>query len=422
MRKKFVTIMLALLIFVTAMPINTVAMDKCSVDLMIFDDMYRDWKVFETIEGYNGESIDLSQYVPEGSASYSKFIGWYKDPSYKEKITIYTFHDNDYTNFYDGCLYAGWNYEDEPQLSDTRRKAEYYEPHQVALNMLKTELDDGREAWFTYGAVTAYKDDVIDLSQYTPNWDHWTKYTAPWKDYLIFEGWYADEDLENKIDKVTIGTSDIGIYAGWIDLRVWNPYIDIDCTEDCDAAALTLSMFDIMKGTSEDRFDPNKPLTRAMAVTLLWRCEGYNVGESIEDAPIVSGTNTFSDVKPNMWYTNAVNWAVSMGIINGYGNGKFGVNDNLTTEQFCAMLHRYAKHIGINTEYTLIPGLYEGIYTDYDNITPWAKYAVDWALYKHLLELYNEPVGLSIMPNYSMLRCEAAYALWNMLKLKDMES
>ena len=355
MRKKFIPIILALLIFVTAMPINTVAMDKCSVDLMIFDDMYRDWKVFETIEGYNGESIDLSQYVPEGSASYSKFIGWYKDPSYKEKITIYTFHDNDYTNFYDGCLYAGWNYEDEPQLSDTRRKAEYYEPHQVALNMLKTELDDGREAWFTYGAVTAYKDDVIDLSQYTPNWDHWTKYTAPWKDYLIFEGWYADEDLENKIDKVIIGTSDIDIYAGWIDLRVWNPY-------------------------------------------------------------------TFSDVKPNMWYTNAVNWAVSMGIINGYGNGKFGVNDNLTTEQFCAMLHRYAKHIGINTEYTLIPGLYEGIYTDYDNITPWAKYAVDWALDKHLLELYNEPVGLSIMPNYSMLRCEAAYALWNMLKLKDMES
>ncbi len=44
-----------------------------------------------------------------------------------------------------------------------------------------------------------------------------------------------------------------------------------------------------------------------------------------------------------MWYTDAILWAAGNGIVEGYGNGKFGTDDNITREQFAAILYRYAK-------------------------------------------------------------------------------
>lgn len=42
----------------------------------------------------------------------------------------------------------------------------------------------------------------------------------------------------------------------------------------------------------------------------------------------------------------AVRWAVQQGVINGYGNGKFGPEDPITREQLAAMIYRYAQTLG----------------------------------------------------------------------------
>jgi hypothetical protein len=43
------------------------------------------------------------------------------------------------------------------------------------------------------------------------------------------------------------------------------------------------------------------------------------------------------------WYADYVNWAVSLGIVNGYGNGKFGPNDQITREQMAVMVNNFIK-------------------------------------------------------------------------------
>lgn len=53
----------------------------------------------------------------------------------------------------------------------------------------------------------------------------------------------------------------------------------------------------------------------------------------------------FSDVADTLWCAKAINKLASVGIIKGYDNGAFGVNDPITREQFCAMAVRFAAKI-----------------------------------------------------------------------------
>lgn len=75
------------------------------------------------------------------------------------------------------------------------------------------------------------------------------------------------------------------------------------------------------------------------------------------------------------WYTEAVNWAVANGIMNGYDSGEFGVGDALTREQFCAII---ANAVGADLE-----GIDEsalGAFPDAGGASEWAHRAVAWAV------------------------------------------
>jgi len=81
-------------------------------------------------------------------------------------------------------------------------------------------------------------------------------------------------------------------------------------------------------------FSPNMTLTRGMVVTVLYRLEGSPEVKEL--------SNPFNDVVENKWYSNAVKWAAANGIINGYGNGKFGPEDNITRQDLAVIISRYA--------------------------------------------------------------------------------
>ena len=68
----------------------------------------------------------------------------------------------------------------------------------------------------------------------------------------------------------------------------------------------------ILTGTGETTFSPNGTMTRSMLVTALWRLEGE---------PAAAGTSGFPDVKPDAWYTEAVDWASQTDIVSGTGAG-----------------------------------------------------------------------------------------------------
>ncbi|MEY8573606.1 recombinase family protein [Oscillospiraceae bacterium 21-37] len=84
---------------------------------------------------------------------------------------------------------------------------------------------------------------------------------------------------------------------------------------------------------------PNASTTRAMVVTILYR---------LEQSPVTGNVN-FNDVASGTWYTEAVAWASSNGIVNGYGNGNFGPNDSITREQMATILHRYICQFSLKT-------------------------------------------------------------------------
>lgn len=87
----------------------------------------------------------------------------------------------------------------------------------------------------------------------------------------------------------------------------------------------------IIKGTSTTTFTPDQTITRAQAVTFLWRYIG-----SPEPA---ASECIFNDVAQNDYY-RAILWAVESGVTNGTGVGTFSPNDGCTRGQIVTFLYR----------------------------------------------------------------------------------
>lgn len=91
----------------------------------------------------------------------------------------------------------------------------------------------------------------------------------------------------------------------------------------------------VTKGTSATTFAPGVAISRQEIVTMLYRYAG---------SPAVSGSPIFGDSSViSSWARDAVKWAKSFGVVNGYPNGNFGPVDATTRGQMAAMIHRYMQ-------------------------------------------------------------------------------
>ncbi len=85
----------------------------------------------------------------------------------------------------------------------------------------------------------------------------------------------------------------------------------------------------IASGTDENHFSPNATCTRAQAMTFIYHALNN---------PQAAKISQFSDVYAGKWYTDAVNWAVGVGVTGGIGDGKFGTNDTCTRAQIVTFI------------------------------------------------------------------------------------
>ena len=250
--------------------------------------------------------------------------------------------------------------------------------------------------------VTEWEYSTIDLDEYVPE-----------KEGYKFVGWYADKDLDKKIDEVYL-TEDTTVYAKWekIAEEVSEEPEEVEETEETE----TISFKDVkendwfyeavsyavenglMSGMSEDIFAPNTPLTREMLAVVL-----YNV----EEQPEGTEANTFTDVKADIWYTDAILWANENGIVAGYDNGAYGVGDLITREQFAAILYRYAQFKGYDTTQG---GMAVREFSDYENISDYARPAMAWAVNAGIMGGMDDG---TLMPQGKATRAEAATMLMN---------
>lgn len=127
----------------------------------------------------------------------------------------------------------------------------------------------------------------------------------------------------------------------------------------------------LMTGTSARTFAPDRPVTRAMLVTILWRLAGEPYGR----------VSPFEDVLPGSWYAQAVSWAYDKGIVTGVTAASFQPGAPVTREQLCAILCRYAALTGKNTAASASLDAF----TDRAQVSAYAEASVRWALQAGLL-------------------------------------
>jgi hypothetical protein len=149
-----------------------------------------------------------------------------------------------------------------------------------------------------------------------------------------------------------------------------------------------------MKGYGNGAFGPEEQLTRAQLVQVMYNQAGRPEG---------SWKNEFSDVANNLWYTNAVLWAAEQGLVNGYGDGRFGPSEYVTREQMVVIFWRQA---GSPT-----PTTNRLNFSDGDEVHAWAVEAMLWATENGVIH----GVGNGLLsPTTVVTRAQLAQILNNM--------
>ena len=162
----------------------------------------------------------------------------------------------------------------------------------------------------------------------------------------------------------------------------------------------------LMNGVGKNEFQPHATTSRAMIVTILWRLAGE---------PVVNYLMQFDDVANDQWYTEAIRWAASEGIVNGYSAEKFGPNDTITREQLATILYRYEQKQG---------GGFTGAwmfrmdYVDLADVSDWAYEAMCWM---NMNSIVNGLPDKVLDPKGSATRAQSATMLYRYCEVSDKE-
>ena len=155
----------------------------------------------------------------------------------------------------------------------------------------------------------------------------------------------------------------------------------------------------LMNGVSDTRFAPEQKLSRAMVAQIL-----YNLAEG------TPGTGAgFQDVPEGQWYTDAVNWAAREGLMDGYGDGRFGPDDSITREQLASILYRYAAYC----QYDVKASGDLSAFTDGAQASQWAVEGLVWAVDRGLM---TGKGGGTLDPKGTATRAEVAQVFRSFLE------
>ena len=205
-----------------------------------------------------------------------------------------------------------------------------------------------------------------------------------------FAGWYPDEDFTGSIDEIYMD-KDKTVYAGW------EPFDDADSGDWFYDCVVYVYENGLMDGVSDARFAPDGTVTRAQLVTILWRLDG---------GPAVNYLLPFTDVAEGEWYTEAVRWAASEGIVNGVSDTEFAPGADVTREQFAAILYRYAQYKGYDVSIGESTNILS--FTDFDAVSEYAVSALQWACGEGVITGVTES---TLVPQGTATRAQAAAML-----------
>ena len=134
----------------------------------------------------------------------------------------------------------------------------------------------------------------------------------------------------------------------------------------------------LMTHTGDNAFEPGTYTTRGMLMTILARMDGVDTSSS------------------SPWYKAGMEWAVAKGVSDG--TNPTGL---ITREQIVTMLYRYENNPYGGASLTG--------FVDADDVSDWAKVAVEWAVYAGLLEGKDggrlDPTGTATRAELAAILC-----------------
>ena len=153
------------------------------------------------------------------------------------------------------------------------------------------------------------------------------------------------------------------------DVEITKTFDDVPANAWYAKAVNTLASLDIISGVGDNKFEPERSITRAEFTAMAMK---FAVGGE-------EGENIFSDVDEDDWFYDAVVNSIQYGWIHGYGDGTFRPNNPITRAEVTAivnnMLGRAADEDFVD-EHT-------------DELTPFSDIEKHWAYY-HIVEATND--------------------------------
>lgn len=171
-------------------------------------------------------------------------------------------------------------------------------------------------------------------------------------------------------------------------------------------AVVFVSQRGIMNGYANGtgNFGSNDNLMRQDAAGLL-----YNY---LADGEKASKHCGLSDVPASSYYTDAVNWCVENGIFNGYPDGRFGVNEPISRQDFLGIIYNWAHEEGDVVDESIFYS-----FPDYASTGSWAVESMQWCLSNHVINGTVQPDGTRrINPTFNVSRAEVAGIISNAIK------
>ena len=167
-------------------------------------------------------------------------------------------------------------------------------------------------------------------------------------------------------------------------------------------AILALYKKGILSGDGNGRFRPEDTIKREEFVkllTLTFECE------------VSGGELPFDDVKKEQWYYPYILSGYTKKLINGSGNNRFGIGENITREDMAVLIWRYMKNSGAEMKS-------EGIlkFEDKALISDYALDAIYALTDKGIIKGMSDG---TMKPKNSCRRAEAALVIYNALKYRD---
>ena len=213
----------------------------------------------------------------------------------------------------------------------------------------------------------------------------------------------AKNGAESVVKTTTTGKDSLYVtLTGSTTVKVYDAaksFKDVSRNDWFHSAADFVTSHGLFQGMDATTFAPQASMSRAMIVQVL---------HNLENNPVYGIYPYYSDVA-GKWYAASASWATYSGYINGFPDGTFRGDDNITREQLAVILYRYAGSPSVS-EFVNTP-IYG--YYDYTDISPYAWTAMYWAINSGIL--YTDG-STHLSPRTEVTRAEVAQTFRNLVE------